>query len=317
MFQIVNRFIQFLISSKPNDILLKTFFVLLLLYFIVSKHDSYEKKEGFTQKQPFLLKRNENAYDDFYSPIYEHLYHVPQRTQHEVENILQSTLPDKNRSVFLDVGCGTGMLVSKILKEGYSCFGLDKSKSMVQYSLSKYPNAPIKCGDALNPMEFEPKTFTHILCMNQTIYHFSDKKLFFKNCARWLTPHGYLVLHLVEPSKFSAITPAGYPSLLDDPQKYSKDRITATSIDFHHFKYKSVYNFDHLKNGVVTLTETFTDGNTGHIRQNEYDLFMEDHNIILDLAAKYGFVQKGHFQSYSRINDKYQNVYILEYTGIL
>jgi SAM-dependent methyltransferase len=303
----LKRILAFLISNKQNDVLLKLVILLSILFFLVSTK-SY-KKEGFEQSQKFILKRNMDAYDAFYAPVYEHLYDLPKQSSLDLKQIISATEPNPDKSVFLDIGCRTGLMVNQLVNAGYNAYGIDKSDEIVKYATTKYSNAQIKCGDASNPLEFERATFTHILCMNFAVYDFKNKWTFFNNCKQWLIPHGYLVLHLVEPQKFDPIIPAGKPALLDDPQIYATERITDTAIDFGDFKYKSVYNFNHLKEGLVTHTETFTDVSSGNVRQNEYSLYMNETQTLLKLAEKCGFALKGQF---NETKDKHQAIYILE-----
>ena len=315
--KLFNSILAFLFSTKPNHLLLKTVFALIVFYFMCSSDEFQLKREGFTQNENFILKQNEKAYDEFYAPIYEYLYNLHKRTAFETEEIILATQPDQKKSVFLDVGCGTGLRVHQLAKQGYSCYGLDISEDMVNYGLQKYDKLMVKCGDAMNALEYEPSSFTHILCMNFTIYQFQDKKRFFQNCCRWLLPHSYLIIHLVKPSQFNPITHLGRPALLHQPQKYAKERITDTAIDFTDFKYKSHYDFEHVNEGKVYHKETFVDGESGHVRQNEYVLYMEDEEEILDLAEKCGFTRKGQFSMAPYDKDEHQNVYILERTHMV
>jgi SAM-dependent methyltransferase len=318
MISFFKRILAFFVSTKQNDLLLKLLLLLLVLFFLVSYHNRKysHKKEGFIQNQPYVLKRNVDAYDEFYAPVYEYIYHIPQSTKKEIHQVLQTVDADPKHSVFLDIGSGTGLAVSELEKKGYIAYGLDKSEEMVKYTKSKQPDARVKCGDAMDVMSFDPHSFTHILCLHHTIYSFRDKHAFFYNCARWLVPGGYLILHLVQPQKYRTIPPSGRPELLDDPQKYSKTRITDTAIDFHDFQYKSTYDFSKLQNRPgdikeVVFMETFTDAKSGHIRQNEHTLYMEEEDVILSMGQKHGFVAKGQFD-FKQINgDPHQHIYIL------
>jgi SAM-dependent methyltransferase len=214
------------------------------------------------------------------------------RTEYEVSKIIEMTQPNTQYSSFLDVGSGTGSLVNRLKEKGYNAYGIDKSKSMVAKSQTKFPDASIKCGDALEPITFDRGTFTHILCTGFTLYEIENKAQFFQNCYFWLQPNGYLILHLVDKDTFDPIIPSGKPRVLDSPQKYSNQRITETLIDFIDFKYKSTYDFSKSYERVIHK-ETFTDNQTQNIRENERTLFMKNTEDILSLSTKYGFIVKG------------------------
>jgi SAM-dependent methyltransferase len=267
-------------------------------------------KEGFEQKDKFILKRDENVYDSFYAEIYDKL-HKPENQVDYLLNFINSNTQSSSESVFLDVGSGTGDLVQKLKSKGYNAYGIDKSKAMVDKSQEKYPENHCQCVNASDPLAFEKSTFSHVLCVNKTIYEMENKSPFFNNCYFWMKPGGYLILHLVEPSKFDATIPAG-KSYISNPQNYSKSRITDTYIDFIDFNYRAKYDFKN--DSTVIVKETFTDAATNNIRQNELTLFMEPIENILKIAKTNGFIVQGKASMKSLNGDENQFLYILERT---
>jgi hypothetical protein len=103
----------------------------------------------------------------------------------------------------------------------------------------------------------------------------------------WLMPGGYLVVHLVEPLQFDPILPPGNPLYIVSPQKYAKQRITKTKINFNKFVYNSNFNYD-TENQIATFEEKFKfkDGKT---RKQEQVLYMEDTEQIIVIAQQCGF----------------------------
>ena len=67
---------------------------------------------------------------------------------------------------------------------------------MINISKLKYPLLEFNKGDATNIMIYPAHTFTHITCLNDTIYYFKDKKHLIKNIYEWLMPGGYFILQL-------------------------------------------------------------------------------------------------------------------------
>jgi hypothetical protein len=126
-----------------------------------------------------------------------------------------------------------------------------------------------------------------------------------------MKPGGYLILHLVEPSKFDATVSAG-KSLLSNPQNYSKSRITDTYIDFIDFNYRAKYDFKN--DNTVIVKETFTDAVTNNIRQNELTMHMEPIENILKISKTNGFIVHGKSSMKSMNGDENQFLYILERT---
>lgn len=276
------------------------------------EEDNKKKYEGFDQSVPFVLKQNAEVFEDtFYSEIYDDI-HLPSKiAESNIHTLVSSTNPSKKDSCFLDIGSGTGNLIHQLQVKGYRVYGIDKSQTMIDSSLLKYPEIQVKYGNILDPMTFEPGYFTHTICNNFTIYSFETtmKTTLIKNIFHWLVPGGYLVLHLIDPNKFDTIIPSGKPSIIDTPQKYSKIRITETALDFKTFQYNAKYDFDLTNNHQVHLTETFTDTSRHHTRQYEQTLFIEPMYMVLSIAQKSGFHL--HYQS-SFQNDQYQYLVILE-----
>lgn len=269
--------------------------------------DTMIGKEGFAQSEKFVLKKDAGVYDTFYAQIYDNI-HLPD-SKKELDAILKIVGADEN-SVFLDVGCGTGCTLNTLVDSGADCIGVDKSDAMIAVAKDKYgPDLPAIKGDATDPILFERNRFTHILCIHSTIYEIKSKSAFFTNCRYWLRNGGFLILHLVDKNKFNAIVPAGRPAFIENPQKYADDHIVKTEVDFHDFTYSSKYNIN--TNTPSTLTETFTDATTQHVRQNERTLYMESDEDILRIASQCGFAQHAKINMEKINDDVHQNIYIL------
>lgn len=303
-----------LTTKNPNKIWLRMLVILLIIIGCImlykNFYSSHLGKEGFEQKDKFILKRDESIYDNFYAEIYDKL-HKPENQVDYLLNFIDSNTQSSPESVFLDVGSGTGDLVNKLKTRGYYAYGIDKSKAMVDKCEEKFPENECKCSNASDPLVFEKGTFSHVLCVNKTIYEIENKSQFFNNCYFWLKPGGYLILHLVEPSKFDATIPAG-KSYISNPQNYSKSRVTDTYIDFIDFNYRTKYDFKN--DNIVIVKETFTDTVTNNIRQNELTLYMEPIDDIVKIAKTNGFIVQGKATMKSLNGDENQFLYILERT---
>ena len=287
------------------NILISLSIIILIIHFF-RLFNTKPYYEGFQQNAPFVLKRDNQIYDSFYAMVYDDLYKTETRSDYEYKKIIEMTQPTE-KSEFLDVGSGTGHLVNDLNNAGYHAIGIDKSKAMINYSEKKFPDIDTKCGDVIDSMNYDKGVFTHITCMNFTIYHLEDKLTFFKNCYYWLMPNGYLIMHLVNRNKYNPIVPAANPPLLDNPQKYSNVRIKDSKINFIDFEYQNSHDFKTDKR--VIIKETFTDASTKNIRQNELTLYMENIDEIVNIAKKCGFIPHAQIKM---INDEYQYIYIFE-----
>ncbi len=282
-------------------------FVLNKLFSIYTKDTSLKNTEGFEQEKNYIIKQNNEIYDDFYAEIYDNLNNTKERTINDLNKIIGLTQPDENSS-FLDVGSGTGHFLNSLNQMGLYAEGIDISKEMVNQSKLKFPNISNKCGDANIGFNYKNGEFTHITCLYFTIYHLKDKYSFFKNCYYWLKRNGYLIIHLVNKNKFNTITPVANPVFFENPQIYSNKRIEKTEINFIDFSYKKKYDFS--KNDFEVISkEQFKDYLTGNIRENELTLYMEPIDDIVKIAQMCGFIAKG----YTKIdNDQYQYIFIFE-----
>ena len=312
-------YISSILDAKGGDTVVLKYLVFLAIVVFIYLLYQYTKpkvkpaymSEGFTQEHPFVLKINDQMYDDFYTEVYDEIHCTKKVCQWTVEQVLKMTEPTAKNSVILDLGSGTGSVVNKLCKMGFSAYGVDKSKEMVDYSQKTYPEIEVTLGDMKDPMLFERTTFTHILCTQFTIYEIPDKVAFFRNVYNWLKPNAYLILHLVDNTKFSAVS----PMLEDDIQwmplyASEKPRQTDSIAEFDDYQYKQSYKSSDSKN--IICTETFTDKQTKHIRQNEQTLFMEPMDNILALASKEGFILHGKVDMTECNGDKHQYLYILE-----
>ena len=251
-------------------------------------------KEGFQQSERFLLKSEEYSYDNFYCEIYDTLTQPENRVKYEMDLIIKNLQPEPRFARMLDVGSGTGTFLKELKKQGFQAKGIDKSAAMVKMSKKKYgdKDLDIQQNDVLDPMVYDRASFTHIFCLDFTVYEIEDKTQFFSNCYFWLQNGGYLVLHLADPEQFNPIVPAAVPPVLDSIEQLGPKRITRTEIDFIDFIYVSDYI---TKPNVVVHEESFTDKESQNIRQNERTLYMETPKKIIDIARKAGFTAKGAF----------------------
>jgi len=288
-------------------------FSLMALFLIVigvTKSFKPQKREGYQQNDRFLFKEGAEIYDDFYSEIYDHLVFNNVKDDYEIGEIKNKTSPT-SKSIVLDVGCGTGHHVSKFAQEigGHlDIIGIDISPSMIDKAKLHYPDYNFIVGNALDYDQFQPNTFTHILCLYFTLYYFEDKRKFFNNCMEWLMPGGTLIVHVVNRDKFDPILPPGNPLYIVSPQKYAKERITSTKITFNEFVYSSNFELD-TSNNTGTFHEKFK-FNDGKVRKQEHKLYMESESDIVQMAQDAGFLMHGKIDLLECAYE-YQYLYIL------
>jgi SAM-dependent methyltransferase len=292
--------------SNFGKILIFVSILLILIVFFKSINES-TNKEGYSQNDNFLFKQGTAIYDKFYANIYDYLVFNNLKDDYEVGEIISKTTPT-NKSIILDVGCGTGHHVDKLSQKNLNVIGVDISPFMISKAQENYPEYKFKIGDVLDNTQFITNQFTHILCLYFTIYYFENKQKFFNNCMDWLMPGGTLIVHVVNRDKFDPILPPGNPLYIVSPQKYSKERITKTKITFNDFVYSSNFDLDSF-NDKATFHEKFK-FNNGKVRKQEHTLYMNSENDIINMAQDAGFLIQGKIDLINCAYE-YQYLYIL------
>ena len=263
--------------------------VLLLIIMITNSNKSV--KEGFIQRERFLLKQGPDIFDNFYVDLYDELTFSQIRNDFEIGTIINKTTPDEYSKI-LDIGSGRGHHVNTLTNKGFKTTGIDNSPVMIEYAKEKYPNNDFRNIDVLNGMAFSEYGFTHILCLYFTIYYIKNKKRFFENCYKWLVPGGELVLHLVDREEFDAVMPNKNQFAKDKKEfKQNNKRLINDSIIFENLLYKS--NFDDSKlvsKDIAIFNEVFKDNKSGHIRKHEHKFYMPTQKEILAEARDTGFI---------------------------
>lgn len=276
---------------KKLSIWVKLLIIFTIILCIIQVGRDLQKKtfiEPFTvQKEKYLVKRDNDIYDDFYADIYDDLVFSQHKNTYEVDKIMGETNVTNN-SIILDVGSGTGHHVNEFTKKGATCEGLDNSQAMVRYAKNKFHSATFKHGDVTSPMLYNQETFTHITCFYFTIYYLRNKTPFFQNSYKWLKPGGYLIIHLVNRNKFSPLLPAGDPISVLNVQKYSKNRVNKTAVKFNDFSYKAEFN--KKSNNLYGFKEIMKFDADGNVRVNEHLLYMDSQSNILSIAKDAGFI---------------------------
>ena len=180
---------------------------------------------------------------------------------------------------------------------------------MIARAKENYPGLDFKVENALNGNIFRSDYFTHIICMYFTVYYMDDKRTFFNNCIRWLTPGGYLVVHMVDRDMFDPIVPPANPLITLTPQRYAKERITSSKVSFNDMKYSARFDLDE-ENDSAKFVEKFTMNNSGRVIQNEHQFYIPSQADILDIAKECGFIVQGKIDLI-KSGYEYQYLYIL------
>jgi len=302
------KILRFINKSPWFKAMIFLLIVLILFKFFFKN----KKKENFVgNKKKIKIKKNKELYYDFYAKLYDEFLHDRVKNDFEFKSIKNKTTINEN-SKLLDIGSGTGQMVHLFNKDGIESEGIDYSPAMVKISKKKFPNYKFSESDALDPLIYSANTFTHITCFYFTLYYIENKEQFFENCYNWLEKDGYLIIHVVDREKFDPILDKANPITAVSVQKYAKERITTSTIKFGDFLYKAKFklNKDYDK---AKFTETMKHDESGNIRKNIHELFMEKKSEIIKMAKSYKFKLK-EVIDLVHIGYEYQYLYILQKT---
>ena len=305
--QSLNSYIKFLSKKSSLWYVIFLCITIVILFSCLYKRFSNKVREGFIQKEKYVIKRGPEVYDDFYVKFYDDITYSDVKNIYEIGEIIeQSDMTTESR--VLDIGSGTGHHVSSFNEGGIKAEGIDSSKAMVEYAKNTYPTYNYYLGDALDGSTVSNGKYTHITCLYFTIYSFEDKQTFLTNCYNWLVPGGSLLLHLVNRDKFTAVMPAADPFIGINPYAKTKKRITTSHVKFKECDYKAEFDFSIPEKTV--LKEKFVN-KQNNVRENEHYLYMESQRDILNMAKSIGFIMVGKIDM-EAINYYHNYIYILQ-----
>ncbi len=105
----------------------------------------------------------------------------------------------------LDIACGTGEFLNRFSKAGFTCYGTEIAKSMVEYSKAKYPNITFALSKSLYDIPYKTK-FDLVTCnhdMVNTLERFGEWQELFKNVSNCLNKGGMFMFDYYTEYKLS------------------------------------------------------------------------------------------------------------------
>ena len=264
---------------------------------------------------------NEELFDEFYASVYDNLTQLSGRYPQELALILhqwKKTASTDEMDV-LDVGCGTGIASVLLAKMGvHSVVGLDKSEAMLRrarnvvlpamaLSQEKKDSVTFLQGDMNQQATFAAGQFSNAVVLFFVIYYSVDKAGLFQNLFYWIRPGGSLAIEVVNKYKFDPMLEAASPFVGVSLQKYTKERITKSKVEFDRFSYEAEFD---LQDPAAEFRETFRFADKS-VRRQRHTLNMTDIKDIVHLAQTAGWKYEGNIDL---VTAGFEYAYVLLFT---
>ncbi|MCB2191443.1 MAG: class I SAM-dependent methyltransferase [Deltaproteobacteria bacterium] len=104
----------------------------------------------------------------------------------------------------LDLGCGTGRMLSPLAKAGFAPVGLDCSRAMLEQAFRK-TTAQLVLADARQGLPFSDSSLDLIISLHATLIHFAgpgELENLLAEARRALAPGGAMVAELPHPASY-------------------------------------------------------------------------------------------------------------------
>ncbi len=170
--------------------------------------------------------------DDFgetYVKIYNKVFADTLIPRYDIDHIIATLKINPKTASILDAGTGTGKHYKILSEKVKNVVGVDKSQTMLKYANINVPLGTFKHGDLVDPSLFEPKSFSHILLLQDTFYHNNSANMekIIINMKKWLMPKGYICIHIMDNTNLDP-SPRTFSILSKDKQGRS---VSTTNFD--------------------------------------------------------------------------------------
>lgn len=273
--------------------------------------------EGFqnTQKEDYVLKKDDEKYDNFYVDIYDQLFYNDFAVNYELGTI-SNLIPFKTSDRILDIGSTTGHTAGILQEHDYNnVIGLESSKTMIREAKKNYPNTEFVLGKPSDSMLFEESTFNNILCLQKSIYEYRNKAPIIQNAYNWLEAGGHFMVHVIDKDMFDPVLNVAKPFVLINPQSVAKTRITKSYVSFEDFTYEGDFQYKPMKgkeSEECVYKEIFKPrAESDKVREHQTTLWIPPKEEIKDIAIECGFVLKETIDLVMS-RQEYQYIYVFE-----
>lgn len=141
-------------------------------------------KEMYKQKSKYTFSNQASVYDSTYNG--KHANKLYKRVVEKANNL--------NSKNILDVGCGTGTILSQLSKNECICLsGIDLSEEMIKIAKQRLSNKiELKVGDS-EQLPWGNRTFDAVICTD-SFHHYPEPEKVLSEMKRVLKPNGHLII---------------------------------------------------------------------------------------------------------------------------
>ncbi len=137
-----------------------------------------------------------------------------------IRKIISSTYPECRDKQILEVGCGTGFVLSLLDSMGFRVTGLDMHPEGLVYAKKRVPSAECIQGDLFT---YKPKKTYDAVGIFDVVEHIDDDVEAVRHCARLLNSHGRLFLTVPAREELRSM----YDDVSGHKRRYTKAMLSA------------------------------------------------------------------------------------------
>lgn len=136
-----------------------------------------------------------------------------------IQNIIVRTYPDYQGKHILEVGCGTGYVLSELNHMGFQVTGIDMHPEGLVYAKKRVPKAMCITGDLYT---YTSKNIYDAVGIFDVVEHIENDVEALHHCARLLKSHGRLFLTVPARSELWSV----YDDISGHKRRYTKESLT-------------------------------------------------------------------------------------------
>jgi len=183
------------------------------------------------------------SHSDYPKEIYPFLFKIEsnnfwfQSRNNIIGAYLKNLFPDEIEKNLLEIGCGTGFVLSYLEKMGFIVTGLDLNKVGLKFAYKRLKKPNLICSDVY---KYDTKKQYDIVCLFDVIEHFDDDSSIIRKCKNLIKNNGYLIITIpARKELWSKID-----TLSGHKRRYSKEKLikllstagyTIERVNYFHF----------------------------------------------------------------------------------